>query len=265
MIEATMQYLTQSLPRVIWREQQSSTCHLAPVERFTDCLKPSDTVISFNYDTLVERGLKNSGKSWNHGLDDTKVLPIGVTVLKLHGSIDWLLMKRGTGNAKRLTLLFSKRDSNVKRGSEPPPEELEFHWELWRINDERHVSAELDRQDGLSTYVSYPGITTLGVHKQLARLPGSGPVWIRAEKELLEAEEIYVVGFSLAPFDAMTRMLFASVMQERHVRNQLPSIVRLIDPTAESLARDYESVFHVPITITKSLSQDADWTTLLAN
>jgi len=263
MIECILEAMTESLPRVIWREQQSSKCDLSPIKRFTDCLKPSDVVVSFNYDTLVERSLENSGKSWNHGLKDVDESPHGVTVLKLHGSVDWLLLKRGTGNSKRLTLLYSKKDSNADSGNEAPAEEVEFHWELWRINEERDVAAEMDRQDGLTRYISFPGMSTLGIRKQLALLPGSGLLWSGAEKELLDAEEIYVVGFSLAPFDAMTRMLFAAVMQERHTRNQLPTKLRLIDPNADDLVKDYRSVFHLPFTVIRSLSQDVDWTSLL--
>ena len=36
-----------------------------------------------------------------------------------------------------------------------------------------------------------------------------------------------------------------------------------IDPNADKLVKDYQSVFQIPIDVVKSLAQDVDWTSLL--
>ena len=263
-VECMMTSLMESLPRVIWRQQQRDECDLEPIKRFARSLQPGDVVVSFNYDTLVERALDYSGMAWNHGLKDAEETSNALTVLKLHGSIDWLLLERGKGNSERLTLLFSKTDTNVDEHEAPLPNEPEYLWELWRINQAQDVVAEMDRQDGMSRYVSFPGMTTLGGHKPLANLPGSAQIWCAAERAIFNAEEMYVVGFSLAPFDAMTRMLFGAVMKERHNQKKLPSVLRLIDPMADSLLQSYMSVFRIPILVDKACSQNIDWSAILA-
>lgn len=257
-VEYTMSMLLESLPRVMWNQQQRDDCDLEPITRFAGILRTSDVVVSFNYDTLVEHALDQCGMAWNHGLKDAEETPNAVSILKLHGSIDWMLLKRGTGNAQKLTRLFSKTDTNVEQDGHKPPDEPEYQSELWRINEAQDVAAELDRRDGLSTYISFPGTTTLGGHKPLANLPGSAQTWCAAERALMGAEEMYVVGFSLAPFDAMTRMLFGTVMKERHNQNKLPNVLRLIDPMTDSLRQNYESVFRIPILVDKTYSQDID-------
>ena len=152
---------------------------------------------------------------------------------------------------------------NVDEHGDAPPDEPEYLLELWRVNQAQDVIAEMDRRDGVSSYVSFPGMTTLGGHKPLANLPGSAQIWCAAERALFDAEEMYVVGFSLAPFDAMTRMLFATVMKKRHNQKKLPSVLRLIDPMADSLLQNYMSVFRIPILVDKACSQDIDWKAVL--
>jgi hypothetical protein len=126
-IASTMRWLAKSLPRVILREQQGTKCDLSPISQFVACLKPSDAIITFNYDTLVEHALTELQLAWNHGLESHE----GVSVLKLHGSIDWVLLERHRRrNPERYTLLYSKTDLNAERTGTPPSEdEHEYHSE----------------------------------------------------------------------------------------------------------------------------------------
>lgn len=56
-----------------------------------------DTFVSFNYDTVVELALRHLGRSWDYGvpsLGETRIQPghdarPPVSLLKLHGSINW--------------------------------------------------------------------------------------------------------------------------------------------------------------------------------
>jgi len=38
-----------------------------PINRWAESVDVHDSVLTFNYDTLVERALAGAGKTWNHG------------------------------------------------------------------------------------------------------------------------------------------------------------------------------------------------------
>ena len=65
---------------------------LESINTFTSYLSKTDTVITYNYDTLVETSLTNQEKEWNHGLNDKD--NGGIPILKMHGSVDWMLAGR---------------------------------------------------------------------------------------------------------------------------------------------------------------------------
>lgn len=72
--------------------------------RFAEKLRPDDIVLTFNYDTLLERAMEAAGKPFR--LFPDRYLEVGkdsatvdtsrdeVIVLKLHGSIDWFDRRR---------------------------------------------------------------------------------------------------------------------------------------------------------------------------
>ncbi len=207
MIDFILREMESELANVIWSEQQRCEERLDPITKLASHLRVGDAIVTFNYDTLVETALTQLGIAWHHGLDDMKSDPYRVVVLKMHGSIDWLLMPRSKGNSSKHLLLFSKQDANVEYGHEPPPEEGEYHWELWRVRDRDNLATEIEKQTGLSYFPIRPGIAGLGAYKPLGNLPGSEMVWQRAGGALREADEVYVIGFSLSPFDAMAGLL----------------------------------------------------------
>jgi len=88
----------------------------------------------------------------------------------------------------------------------------------------------------------------------------------RPAKLVPDAEEIYVVGFSLSPFDTMARLHLAGVMCERAKKN-LPTTIVLIDPNARKLKADFKSIFRAdtPITIYQQKAEIADWSELLCD
>jgi hypothetical protein len=212
-ISAWLTYMEQELSHAIWDAQQRAD--VAPIRRFTDLLSTEDTVLTFNYDTLVERALSERGQTWNHGLNDCG--KGGITILKLHGSIDWILLERkNVDQLEKFVKLFSKQDTNVEEHGHSAPQEEEYAWELWRAKDDGTCNSviEMDRS-GLTDIRYYLGITGLGQYKPLHRLPGSAKTWVEAFKVLKEAEEIYVIGFSMSPYDTMVRFHFTSVVRTR--------------------------------------------------
>jgi hypothetical protein len=252
-IDTWLGYMEEELPLVIWNKQK--TASIDYVKRFIDSLTLEDTVITFNYDTLIESVLSEQNKKWNHGLNDSN--NGGISVLKMHGSIDWFVFKRGRTDIETdtWTKLFSKTDVNVKNGTSLPVNEPEFAWELWRPNDKSLPGKILDgNSNPFQNQIS--GLAGLGSYKPLNKLPGSAKTWVNAFKALNEANEVYVIGFSMSPYDSMTRFHFKSVIRER--KKPLEKIV-VIDPNVAELISIFESIFNNSIiSIAKSV-KDINW------
>ena len=107
-------------------------------------------------------------------------------------------------------------DVNVDEYGHQPPQEKEYAWELWQAKDNCACNAviEMDKS-GLTNIIYRLGITGLGQHKPLHKLPGSAETWFEAFKALTEADEIYVIGFSMSAYDTMVRFHFTSVLRAR--------------------------------------------------
>ena len=124
--------------------------------RFAERLSPNDTVITLNYDILLERALEHVGKPYrlfpfrfksighHHNTVDSHVEE--VAVLKLHGSVDWFddrnflelkasLLEQGSTDIPIHTVF----DNPTRYGVEPlvegprPPDDPLLH--IYRIRD----------------------------------------------------------------------------------------------------------------------------------
>ena len=137
-ISTWLGYMEEELSHVILDAQKQAD--IEPIKRFADLLSSDDTILTFNYDTLVEKALSELEQRWNHGLDDRN--NGGITVLKMHGSIDWILFqRRPVDQLEKFVKLFSKKDENVEIHGHQPPQEEEYAFELWRAKDECTCSA----------------------------------------------------------------------------------------------------------------------------
>jgi hypothetical protein len=78
---------------------------------------------------------------------------------------------------------------------------------------------------------------------------------------LKEADEIYVIGFSMSAYDTMARFHFGSVIREREEK---PGKVVVVEPRAAKLAETYLSVFGRPIALKVTKAEDVDWAELMS-
>ena len=85
------------------------------------------------------------------------------------------------------------------------------------------------------------GIAGLGRYKPLHKVPGLGPTWFKAFKALKEAEEIYILGFSMSPYDTMVQFHFSAVVKGE--RKRPPDKVVVVDPNAKEIEDRFRSVF----------------------
>lgn len=247
--------IEEQLAHVLWDRQKEAD--LTRIRRFAKELQESDVVLTFNYDTLLESALFAEGKAWNHGFESEGAA--GVRVLKMHGSVDWILLKRRPEmELEKFVRLFSKTDTNVEEhGGQTQVDELEYAWELWRAKDTATCAAVLDMDGiGLSNFEYLLGLAGLGRYKPLHQLPGSARTWFSAFDALRNAHEAYVIGFSLSPYDTLARFHFASVMRERKVPLQRACIV---DPCAERLQLSFERLFDTRVDIFAKAAEQVDW------
>jgi hypothetical protein len=257
-IGAWLSYLEYALADVILACEEKA--NLATIDRWAAAVGERDAVLTFNYDTLVERALTELPKSWSYGIenDGNNEIP----VFKLHGSIDWIVAHHCKPPCK-LDLLFEKQ--NVNRSLRDTGH-VEDDYCLWRRPTREQSSQWIKGRDlqMVSDGVAPPsvGIAGLGAYKELHRIPGLGVVWARAMRALHQAELAVVVGFSMSDFDAMAQMQFAEVARSRRSEGRpLPVIV--IDPlTDEDAEGRFRRVFRL-VEFIKKHHETVNWTSLV--
>ena len=229
-IETWLKYLDEHLLDVLMRHE--NTADLESIRPFVSVLRPVDSIVSFNYDRLVERCLGDE-QQWSFGIDPDL---IGLPVLKLHGSFDWVCFARDqpprTSHFRRL---FSKRDVNGEQNGNAQARsgEREYDFELWQVSDPQTLRGLIENRATIQLD-HYWGLAGLGPKKRVSNVPGLGFVWKRARHELFQADHIVIVGFSFSGHDRFVQIEFARVMAGRHAARRPNPRITVIDP---SLAR----------------------------
>jgi len=257
-----MQY---NLVDVIWDEQKEARMKLDLINKFSTHLNPDDAVITFNYDTLLEKSLGKQNKEWHYGF--ARENGTGIKVLKMHGSINWAMVPRKLQGNFNYPLLFRKEDKNADDHGPEEPDEIEYKYVLFRIPDKCLSNRIENRKLQEDSKLHFIAIAGLGKYKPLSNLVGSYEVWKNAIRALHNCDEIYIVGFSLSPFDTMARLHFGGAMMERFKREdiKLPKVT-LIDPNACGVKDNFKSVFggQNTIDLIQKQAEEVDWGGLLS-
>lgn len=158
----------------------------------------SVAVITFNYDVAVDFACYQKHIGVDYALGEPKRPPGGLPLLKLHGSLNWAYC--------------AECDSVVPWTL---PEYCAKHsWNLpLHVHDVREVSMNMganvkefkhcDKKVETAPLIVPPTWNKTEYHKDLA------PVWARAAKELSDAEDLFIIGYSLPESDFFFRYLFA--------------------------------------------------------
>lgn len=254
-IETWLSYLLDEMKHTIF-EAQKKSC-LRSVEDFCKYLKDGDIILTFNYDTVLEQSIDNVGKSWTNGLFDKK--PGSIDILKMHGSINWLILPRGMEmDSSEFLKLYSKGVIVSEHGHKPSDNQEDTE-DLWRpiTHDGCNRLLDMDRT-GISNFPYKIGIAGLGRYKPLHELIGSGPTWNEAFRALKEAEKIIVIGFSMSPYDTMASFHFRSVLG---LRDTSPRIL-VVDPHATCNKANYISVFGDRVELIDKRAEEVEWSKL---
>ena len=190
-------------------------------------LRPGDTVISFNYDCLVDDALRRHGNNkwnprWGYGFPlrdfsltgtehwepqvPASVRDATITLLKLHGSINWQLPELRGGEIKLKQRLHQQR--GVPRFTIVPP--------VWN----KALESEL-------------------IFRKL---------WQEAAPRIRAASTIAVIGFSFVPTDLYVQSLFQVAFLKRPGTRRRLNLKRLVIVNPDKKARHrIRQVFDMPL------------------
>ena len=171
-----------------------------PYPSFTDLLvrmpesRPSYdvSIVTFNYDHTLDFALRRQGIPFHYGLGQNGN---GMALLKLHGSINWAYCRTCKKVvASELPELFGVYDWDLIRKSGG------VHLPL--TAGSKHPDCSQNDLEPLP-YIVPPTWSKQDGHRALSS------VWNRAARELAEAENIIVIGYSCPPSDAFFQYLYA--------------------------------------------------------
>jgi hypothetical protein len=150
------------------------------------------TLLTYNYDLGADFAVANIGRPIDYGLPGMQVGPTHVPLLKLHGSLGWTM-----------------RETDQKMEIVPIS--------LQQLSQKVCMSTGQDHWQGPVRARDYlKGVNLTGrpvivppTWAKTAFYRDVQDVWRRAAKELKDAENIYVLGYSLPPTDEFFRILYA--------------------------------------------------------
>ena len=167
------------------------------IERERLAQQPGEVaLISFNYDVALDFALHWSLVPADYCLGDQQ--PATVPLLKLHGSLNWSLCRK----CKTITPISLARIFQVEpRGDfrEGGTTAAILATRCLTTNGAHCPESPATDDPGIAP----PSWNKTQYHESFAR------VWQRAAREIAEAREIYVVGYSFPPSDAFFRDLLA--------------------------------------------------------
>jgi hypothetical protein len=165
-----------------------------------------DVIITFNWDNLIERCLLKQGKAINFKERDDNA----VTLLKLHGSLNWARIPEGTGlkNPDSVTWLH-ERICHTKDYS---------YYDFWDVLDE-------------PPFIVLPTITKNPPAESFLK-----SLWDEAFQSLLIGEQISIIGYSIPEYDLQARTLLVMGLHTNMSGREKYSV---IDPNPDISGKYY--------------------------
>lgn len=211
------------------------------LKKFVRRLAQTDVLITFNWDTLLDRVLSNQTRfSWHPAWGYGKTVrsefktstrnppPIPkkyLRLLKLHGSINWLAYQDADHTKHFIARQWDSEGRTADVVMMPPKMIKPEVWgqiaegdPLARIGGNKAVSADF-----------YPTL------------------WSEAEEQLSRAKRFVFIGYSFPPADfAVINMLRRSISIQKVDRGEFP-IVDVVDPNASQITKRVEQLFSIGV------------------
>ena len=160
---------------------------------------PKNTIITFNYDTLLEESLEEMSIAYNLGITNNEGIDIdsqcanmrcdnplsGLSILKLHGSMNWALKFRAHDNQHEKSELYKSRPSLTiyKNATD-------------LFNDDAHLYDQL---------ILEPPTWNKGKSAPILQL-----LWDKSIEALSTATRIFIIGYSVPETDMHFKYLMAT-------------------------------------------------------
>lgn len=161
------------------------------IVEFANCLKPSDVIISFNWDLNLEKALKKLKKEYQYNLADGKNIE-KITILKPHGSMNW----------------FKRDEISLSKDKTEPlfegPKEIQVFKRLRPVN--------AIKKDFLPLIIA--PIMQKEINEDLKK------IWEDIYAVLSQTDKINILGYSLPNIDMNVRYIFrTAIRRNKHIQN----------------------------------------------
>ena len=208
------------------------------LKSFVSRLLQTDVIISFNWDTLLDRVLMNQSNwhpAWGYGTTVRNEFEYAAReapsipnkyprLLKLHGSINWVAYEANNG-VRRVVMKDWHANERERDVVMMPPKMIKP--EVWGKKSESAVS-------GGNNFVTddfYPAL------------------WKEAEDQLSRCRRIVFIGYSFPPADfAVSNMLRRAISEMKVSTGRFPE-VDIVDPNAARLAERFGQSFAIEVPI----------------
>jgi hypothetical protein len=195
------------------------------------CLQPEDTIITFNWDLLMERALTEAGVDYNY-----HPRPNTISLLKPHGSIDWF-DRDLVSLADRKCFSLVPEIGRIKVFTLFRPPKL---------------------RSGTVPIIIPPAVRKVWDCLEFDKL------WRETWRALRYADEIYVLGFSLPPEDLHVRFVIRSAIRGNEKERDSDLKLALVNPDALVLLR-FSRLLESPIRFVETRLENVEIPSLISN
>jgi hypothetical protein len=166
-------------------------------------LRPKDTIITFNYDCVIDHALRKHGDGkWSAAYGYTFPRPT-----RVEGASRWNPSTPATSSAKTVYLLKLHGSLNWQLPHGPKTPDTQHKLPI-------KLKERLHGQRGVPSFTIIPPVW----NKAAAAHPTFKVLWKNAERAIRRANEIAVVGFSFAKTDLPVESLFRVALARRSTK-----------------------------------------------
>lgn len=199
------------------------------LNRFIQSLTKDDTIITFNYDVLIDDFLNKNGFLPDYGIDlQYKKLSekeTHIPLFKLHGSLNWSIC----GKCQKPS--WNEYDNLLKRSkSTKNDDESDELYQLFELTNRRICQTNEKHRRIEETLIVPP---SWNKHDY----PYIKDLWLKASNNLKNANKIIFIGYSFPQTDIYFKYLLLTSLPKSNIP------VEVVDPKIQNIAGRYLEIF----------------------
>jgi len=188
-----------------------------------------DTVVTFNYDILLDHALHAAGTRFTYGLEGDGEGDL--QLLKLHGSLNWGVCSECRGSPQ---VVSPASDAWIGPARAMPGEGQQLALRMATRMLPGTKCAKCDKVDKLEPLIVPPTWSKLIEGSHLV------PVWNRAVEAISMAYQVVIIGYSMPSTDTFLRYLFSIALERKGWFNR---VVVVNKDNSDGLRQRYRDVF----------------------